>query len=221
MKVKSIMLILGIIAYSFSLSAQNKETQCEQFYKEAKSAYDKEDYEVALIFFNRCKTEGCSNIDFQIYIDVCNMKLGKKNINNGVEINGVIWATCNVDAPGKFTAQPQNYGKRYTWKESQNVCPTGWRLPTEEDLKKLIDSGTSIWTGDGIYFGSGDNRVFFPAAGSRDGAFYDVSSCGYYWSSTPCLATSECAYGLILHSENVYTLARNSRFDFSVRCVSE
>jgi len=76
---KFLVLLAMILACGFSLNAQTKETQCEQFYKDAKSAYDKGDYEVALIFFNRCKTDGCTNADFQIYIDVCNMKLGEKS----------------------------------------------------------------------------------------------------------------------------------------------
>ena len=29
----------------------------------------------------------------------------------GVVINGVTWATCNVDVPGKFAAKPESPGK--------------------------------------------------------------------------------------------------------------
>jgi len=32
-----------------------------------------------------------------------------------IEINGIKWATCNVDAPGTFTKNPQDIGKSYQW----------------------------------------------------------------------------------------------------------
>lgn len=34
---------------------------------------------------------------------------------NGVTINGVCWATRNVDAPGTFAAKPEDYGMLYQW----------------------------------------------------------------------------------------------------------
>ena len=80
---------------------------------------------------------------------------------SGVDINGVIWATCNVNTPKTFTSSPSEYGMFYqwnrpvgwsssnplenhdggtewdnnipsgdTWEISNNVCPSGWRLPT-------------------------------------------------------------------------------------------
>jgi len=32
-----------------------------------------------------------------------------------VLINGVRWATRNIDAPGTFTAQPEDFGMHYQW----------------------------------------------------------------------------------------------------------
>lgn len=55
----------------------------------------------------------------------------------GVNINGVIWATKNVGATA-----PQQWGNYYTWDEACKVCPTGWRLPTEAELKSLISTGS-------------------------------------------------------------------------------
>ena len=92
---------------------------------------------------------------------------------DGVEINGIVWATRNVDMPGTFaeashrfgmlyqwnrrTAWPivfVNTGKREGWDDSlpersewyaeNDPCPEGWRVPTEEELKSLIGAG-HIW----------------------------------------------------------------------------
>jgi uncharacterized protein (TIGR02145 family) len=101
----------------------------------------------------------------------------------GVTINGVTWATRNVDAVGKFAATPESYGMFYQWGRNKawsatgsvtgwntgfdtatlNVwtstpCPSGWRLPTYDDFEKLRDAAkvTSTWTTvNGVY-----GRVF-------------------------------------------------------------
>lgn len=36
-------------------------------------------------------------------------------VEPGVLINGVVWATTNVDAPGTFAANPEDYGMLYQW----------------------------------------------------------------------------------------------------------
>jgi uncharacterized protein (TIGR02145 family) len=43
------------------------------------------------------------------------------NGDTSVVINGVTWATRNVDAPGTFAARPESYGMHYQWNRS-----TGW-----------------------------------------------------------------------------------------------
>ena len=225
--------MVGIIACSFSLNAQNKETQCEQFYKDAKKAYDKGDYEVALIFFNRCKAEDCKNADFQIYIDVCNMKLGKNNnavtINNGVEINGVIWATCNVGECGKFVDNPKLKDELYTWVEAQNVCPTGWRLPTLDEIK-LLEMQYSTWTSEGREFGNDNNKIFLPAAGCFNYAlnsFEKVGMRGYYWCYDRTDMADMTEDGLYLKfllgfdSDKVVIYGNSYKHKHSVRCISE
>ncbi len=82
-----------------------------------------------------------------------------------VEINGVKWATCNVDGFGTFTLAPESAGMLYqwnrpkawaatgsvsgwdstiptgtTWKKSNDPSPNGWRVPTKEELQSLLDT---------------------------------------------------------------------------------
>lgn len=40
-----------------------------------------------------------------------------------VEINGVCWATRNVDAPGTFTQNPEDAGMLYQWNRK-----TAWNV---------------------------------------------------------------------------------------------
>ncbi len=167
-----------------------------------------------------------------------------------VMINGVCWATCNVDAPGTFTDNPEDPGMFYQWNRSQgwaatgsitgwdsstpagttwettnNVCPTGYRVPTDAEIQSLIASGSRWITQNGVtgrVFGSGDNLIFLPAAGSRNysyGALFSAGTDGYYWSSTPY--GSNVAYYLYFYSGVAYRDYRYRNSGFSVRCVAE
>ncbi len=146
---------------------------------------------------------------------------------DGVLINGVIWATCNVDAPGTFAATPESAGMFYQWNrklgwsstdpliasDSSNTwddsyassdswsaandpCPSGWRVPTDEESFSLLatDKVAYTWgTYNSVYGmkftdkGSGAT-IFLPAAGSRSkygDSLNDVGRLGFYWSSSP------------------------------------
>ena len=139
----------------------------------------------------------------------------------GVYINGVTWATCNVGDYGAFVSNAEDYGNYYTWVEARNnACPSGWRLPTYEEIKKLID-GDSQWTTingvGGRIFGSGNNTIFLPAAGSRVGMRVGANGC--YWSSE--LTGANNSLGVIISFSNgVAMLSNLHRTDgLSVRCV--
>ena len=155
-------------------------------------------------------------------------------------INGVKWATRNVDAPGTFAANPEDPGMLYqwnrnigwsaipsdtTWETANDVCPSGWRVPTVAELGSLAASGSQWTTQNGVngrIFGSGDNTIFLPAAGYRNptnGALASVGTIGYYWSST---VSGTNAFRLSFGSSFVDPGNLDDRaFGFSVRCVSE
>ena len=112
----------------------------------------------------------------------------------GVVINGVKWATRNVDKPGTFAAKPEDAGMLYqwnritgwnpaedeitgwersmskgnTWEKANDPCPSGWRVPTIFELQNLLDSDKKWMTRNGVngcLFGTGDNTIFLSAAG--------------------------------------------------------
>jgi hypothetical protein len=88
-----------------------------------------------------------------------------------VIINGVKWATCNVDERGFFASSPENFGKFYQWDSmipwptsgeeigwlSQEVvhieswpsrydpCPSGYRVPTFAEFKALSNPDKVIF----------------------------------------------------------------------------
>jgi len=80
--------------------------------------------------------------------------------DEGVVINGVRWATRNVDEPGTFAPTPESYGKFYQWNRkkawgatyndlSENVYeyPEDWnnRMPKGTKWKKINDPSPKGW----------------------------------------------------------------------------
>ena len=87
-----------------------------------------------------------------------------------VVIDGIKWATCNVNAPGTFTNKPEQSGLFYqwgsdvgwsssdpltadgyntwrdlsekvnAWQTSKDPCPPGWRIPTKAELESLTNT---------------------------------------------------------------------------------
>jgi len=169
---------------------------------------------------------------------------------SGVEINGVRWATCNVASPGKFTAKPEDAGMFYQWNRSKSwdatgsvtgwnstvptgntwsatnrVCPSGYRVPTDAEIKSLTAGGGKWTTQNGVkgrVFGSGNNTIFLPAAGYRyykTGTLNDAGVGGYYWSTTQDVG--EYAYHLYFGSGSSYRGNDYRSYGFPVRCVVE
>jgi len=84
--------------------------------------------------------------------------------DEGVTINGVTWATRNVDAVGKFAENAGSAGMFYqwnnkkawpatgpitgtwpttpasgsTWTSANDPCPDDWKVPTQTELEKLL-----------------------------------------------------------------------------------
>ena len=99
-------------------------------------------------------------------------------VNKGVVINGVCWATRNVDDFRTFASTPESAGKFYqwnrtiayhattpagsvpgwdittptgtTWTAANDPCPNGWRVPTREELISLNSSNSSWVTQNGV-----------------------------------------------------------------------
>ena len=175
-----------------------------------------------------------------------------------IDGNPIRWATRNVAAPGRFAQNATDAGMLFqwnrrtgwsatdpmvsspagatwdstitgeTWVRTNDPCPSGWRVPTVEELRELHNARGEWQMRSGVYgrvFGSGDNTLFLPAAGWRNtnGVLTHVGFLGWYWSSS---TGGDASNGRFLYFAPVDdlggVLATNSRSRaFSVRCVSE
>ena len=112
-----------------------------------------------------------------------------------------------------------------TWTQANDPCPTGWRMPTKEELQSLLNSGYQWTTLKGIngnIFGNGNNTIFLPATGSRDlnnGALDYVGETGGSWSSS----AGDYSYAYSLGFNTYYSDVGNCDrgYGLPVRCVKE
>ena len=119
-------------------------------------------------------------------------------------------------------------------KTEYDPCPNGWRVPTFAELDELCKNRLAWATdenGQSGYWFSGENpyaetgpRVFFPAAGYRDGNDGSASSLGidgYYWSSCHLdrISASYLYFYSYFYGSDVYMIESIRACGFSVRCV--
>ena len=197
-------------------------------------------------------TDG-SGVSSSVTVTVENVNIS--NSLDGVIINGIRWATRNVDAPGTFATTPESAGMLFQWNRrrgwsatGRNVsgwdvsvpigtswyaindpCPTGWRIPTQNELQSLADAGGIPMMHNGVgghLFGFGTpNQIFLPNVGRRRAGWHDGTGWresgelwadgGVYWSSTQ--GDSESALSF---SHNWITWDQRASGN-SVRCVAK
>jgi hypothetical protein len=164
-------------------------------------------------------------------------------IDPGVEINGVIWATCNVAAPGKFATTPEDPGMMYqwnrltaypatgglptnwdatwpndTWNSANDPCPNGWRMPTLDDIDNLLSVADYEWTGDGARFTYAGKSIYLPASGGRheDGALFNTV---YSYIKTSTVANSTLSYNLGCTDVTPFLNTSDYNWAHPIRCV--
>jgi len=164
------------------------------------------------------------------------------HIYKWVQIGTQVWMAENLAykassgcwAYGNDQSNVVKYGYLYNWQTAQNVCPTGWHLPSNAEWTILTDylgdsvasgkmKATSGWWGN-------QNQVVNNISGfnalssgfrSLESTFLHVNSGCYWWSSTQNDATS--AYSRYLHYNctGVHRDYRDKQECFSVRCVKD
>jgi len=175
--------------------------------------------------------------------------------NNGLEIPNVTgssaWLSLTSGAYCWYNNDKSNaetYGALYNWYavNTGNLCPVGWRVPSDEEWKYLegfADSkytiGDTIWNnsmGRGLDVGqrlkatSGwgsegngtDNFGFAALPGGERisrARFFIMGSNGFWWSSTEFDSTSATYRCMIFCGEHMLRNRHPKTVGFSVRCI--
>ena len=150
-----------------------------------------------------------------------------------VKIHDQIWMAENLAyAPvdGNYWAYDDDqsniakYGYLYDWEAANNVCPSGWRLPSERDFEILIKNIGG--PGKGAYKnlikgGGSDYSTLFAGWRSRIGSFRHLGGNTYFWSSS----TDSDKFAWDLHVDrslkHAYLNSHHRSLGLSVRCLQD
>ena len=133
-------------------------------------------------------------------------------------------------------ANGEKYGKLYNWyvvNDPRGLAPKGWKIPSDEDWKRLRDfsgsffdagkkmKSTSGWKEDG----NGTNESGFSGlpGGIRlnDGTFEYVGNYGFWWGSTEHDTYVAWRIYLFYNSDYAVRGGANKGDGFSVRCLRD
>lgn len=177
------------------------------------------------------------------------------NTYKTVKIGKQTWMAknLNVNVPGSmcWSNRPKNcekYGRLYTWEAARNACPSGWHLPSKEEMLAFGEAVTvrvdqivtqkklnaeSLKKGEGKLFNhlrdsswkDGLNTFGFSAlpagsysSGSKE--FYYLGYSAYFWSSTE--EDSRYALRLLIEVDGAGVDYNGVKLDaYSVRCLQD
>lgn len=175
------------------------------------------------------QTEYTDPRDGQIYktIQIGNQLWMAENLNYNVGSGS--WAYDNNNS------NATNYGRLYDWKTACNSCPSGWKLPTDEEWTiltnylggeiisggKLKEHGTSHWDTPNTIGGVKETGFKALPGGFReaDGTYRNIRRNGNFWSSTESHNSTAWFRELTSGSSNVNRNIARKDYAFSVRCV--
>ena len=159
--------------------------------------------------------------------------------------NGDQWINLNFGGLAVYDDDVSNveiYGYLYNWHavdDSRGICPDGWHVPSNTEVKILIDflggqsvaggkmkeAGLEYWNYDNDQTSSeATNESLFSAlpGGIRLLEYADMNERAYFWSSSDTDGDSEDAwyYVLYYYGSFVNWYEQSKNFGKSVRCVA-
>ena len=193
-----------------------------------------------------------TDIDGNIYNTITNgtqvwMKENLKvtRYRNGNDIpnvtDSIAWSTLTTGAYCSYdnnTINANSYGYLYNWyavSDSQNIAPTGWHVPSDDEWTTLIEylggsdvaggkmkeTGTNYWVDPNT--GATNESGFTALPGgyrySLDGMCYLLGKGGYWWSSTTADASDAWLSSVIYNNTHSPQYYYNKRHGYSIRCV--
>ncbi|MCA0349218.1 MAG: fibrobacter succinogenes major paralogous domain-containing protein [Bacteroidetes bacterium] len=150
------------------------------------------------------------------------------------------WAALTTGAWCYYSYQSANgtvYGKLYNWyavNDARGLAPTGWHIPTNEELISLIDFLGGTEAAGGLLKETGTSHWEAPNTGAinssgikalpggyclADGTFSNLGTKGYWWIADSYNPSSAWCAGLYNDTKTITRAPIDKRQGFSVRIV--
>jgi uncharacterized protein (TIGR02145 family) len=156
--------------------------------------------------------------------------------------DGKEWTTRNLNVKtdasycyGDVEENCRKYGRLYTWKSAQAVCPllgSGWRLPTDDEWRLLARQYGSVYddsagSGKTVYAAlliGGNSGFDAVLSGGRDGEgqYARLDAHGFYWTASENNADAAPYYNFAKGSGALYRQSDGEKErGFAVRCIRD
>jgi uncharacterized protein (TIGR02145 family) len=156
--------------------------------------------------------------------------------------NGSAWSTLTDPGYCWYNNNDGNkdvYGALYNWYavETGNLCPTGWRVPSDDDCLalekydgnnestiggKLKEEGTEHWTSPNT--GATDEWGFTALPGGHrtaSGLYDNIRDHGHWWTSTSYSETDAWGRRLQYNEVKTFRFFVNKKTGKSIRCLRD
>jgi uncharacterized protein (TIGR02145 family) len=156
--------------------------------------------------------------------------------------NDSIWNVLSTPGFSWYDDAESNkntYGALYNWftvTSNKMLCPTGWHVPTNEDITRLVnytggasvaggklkEAGTSHWNSPNT--GATNNYLFTALGGGKkmvDGSYDFVKVEGNWWSSTEYSTMNGSYLNILFNYSNSFQAYSSKKNGMSVRCVKD
>jgi uncharacterized protein (TIGR02145 family) len=199
-----------------------------------------------------CGPSTVSDIDGNIYNTVLigtqcwtkeNLKVSKYNDGTTIpnQTANTNWGTLLTGALTVYIGAASylaTYGYLYNWyaaKDTREICPTGWHVPTNTEWETLntylggktiaggkMKSTSSLWTSPNI--GAVNTSGFSALPGGTrhtNGSFYNIGVYALFWSATEYDGNGAWSNHVKNSVDDVFRGSGDKTSGFSVRCLRD
>ncbi len=113
------------------------------------------------------------------------------------------------------------YSRLYKWEVAQNICPSGWHLPSSSEWTKLADiyGGKNSAAKALIETGSSGFLVLFGGSRSMGGNYSGVSDNTGFWTSDEYSPEKAYILSFSRGNDTIKEVVVNKNAAYSVRCI--
>ncbi len=175
-----------------------------------------------------------------------NLKATKYNDGSDIPYvtGNTAWTTLTTPAYCWYSndsSYKDTYGALYNWYtvETDNLCPTGWHVPSEEEWRTLIDYLGGASTAGGKLKETGTDHWKTPNSGATNesnftalpggyrntgfGQFYVIEEVGEWWTATGVSFAQQQAWYVHVdyNHGSLYVQGEDKKTGRSIRCIKD